>query len=34
MPAILDCVEAGATVGEICGRLETAFGRFEPATVF
>ena len=30
MPAILRCVEAGATVGEICGRLEQVFGSYRP----
>jgi methylmalonyl-CoA mutase N-terminal domain/subunit len=29
MPRILDAVEAGATVGEICARLQAVFGRHE-----
>ncbi|HVQ27929.1 MAG TPA: methylmalonyl-CoA mutase family protein, partial [Planctomycetota bacterium] len=33
MPAILRCVEAGATVGEICGRLEQVFGSYRPKAV-
>ena len=34
MPLLVDAVEAGATVGEICGRLEAVFGRYHPRTVF
>jgi methylmalonyl-CoA mutase N-terminal domain/subunit len=34
MPPILAAVEAGATVGEICGRLERVFGRHEPVSIF
>jgi len=34
MPLIVDAVEAGATVGEICGRLEQTFGRYEPVSIF
>ena len=34
MPAILAAVEAGATVGEICGRLEGVFGRHEAVSIF
>ena len=33
MPAILRCVESGATVGEICGRLEQVFGSYRPKAV-
>ena len=29
MPRILGAVEAGATVGEICARLQSVFGRHE-----
>ncbi|RKY17340.1 MAG: methylmalonyl-CoA mutase [Planctomycetota bacterium] len=34
MPPILTAVEAGATVGEICGCLEGVFGRWQPVSVF
>ena len=34
MPPILAAVEAGATVGEICGRLEGVFGTWRPTSVF
>ena len=34
MPPILAAVEAGATVGEICGRLEGVFGTWRPSSVF
>ncbi len=34
MPLLVDAVEAGATVGEICSRLETVFGRYAPASLF
>lgn len=34
MPLLVTAVEAGATVGEICQRLETVFGRYQPASVF
>jgi methylmalonyl-CoA mutase N-terminal domain/subunit len=34
MPLLLTAVEAGATVGEICGRLEGVFGIWQPASVF
>ncbi|MFN7965334.1 MAG: methylmalonyl-CoA mutase family protein [Acidobacteriota bacterium] len=30
MPEILEAVQKDATVGEICGRLSSVFGRFEP----
>ncbi|MFT7461758.1 MAG: methylmalonyl-CoA mutase N-terminal domain/subunit [Pseudohongiellaceae bacterium] len=30
MPALVKAVEAGATVGEVCSRLEQLFGRYEP----
>jgi hypothetical protein len=30
MPPILDAVKAGATLGEICGALEEAWGRHRP----
>ncbi len=30
LPAILACVEALASVGEICATLEGVFGRYEP----
>ncbi|MBI4458863.1 MAG: methylmalonyl-CoA mutase, partial [Acidobacteria bacterium] len=33
MPAILDCVRAYATVGEICNRLRTVFGIYQEASV-
>jgi methylmalonyl-CoA mutase N-terminal domain/subunit len=33
MPAILECVEAHASVGEICDRLARVFGRHEASTV-
>ena len=31
MPVIMDAVRAYATVGEICQRLQTVFGEYEPA---
>ena len=31
MPAILECVESQATIGEICDTLRAVFGVFEPA---
>lgn len=34
MPSILTAVEAGATVGEVCGRLESVFGSWRPTLVF
>ncbi len=34
MPPILAAARADATVGEICGRLETVFGRHKPLSVF
>ncbi len=34
MPLLVDAVEAGATVGEICGRLERIHGKYRPASVF
>ncbi len=34
MPTIVAAVEAGATVGEVCGRLEGVFGRHEPVSIF
>jgi methylmalonyl-CoA mutase N-terminal domain/subunit len=34
VPLLVAAVEAGATVGEICGRLETVFGRHRPQPVF
>lgn len=34
MPAILDAVAAYATVGEICERLETVFGVYQPPAGF
>jgi methylmalonyl-CoA mutase N-terminal domain/subunit len=34
MPHILAAAEAGATVGEVCGRLEQVFGRHEAVSVF
>jgi hypothetical protein len=27
-------VQAGATVGEVCGRLERVFGRYRPPPLF
>jgi methylmalonyl-CoA mutase N-terminal domain/subunit len=33
MPAILDCVRAYATLGEICGVLRSAWGDYRPPTV-
>jgi methylmalonyl-CoA mutase N-terminal domain/subunit len=33
MPAILDCVRAYATLGEICGVLKSAWGDYRPPTV-
>ncbi len=34
MPLIVEAVEAGATVGEICARLEGVFGKYTPVSVF
>ena len=34
MPPILSAVEAYATIGEVCGRLERAFGRYRPPEGF
>ena len=34
LPAILGAVEAYATIGEICGRLERVFGRYQPPESF
>jgi methylmalonyl-CoA mutase N-terminal domain/subunit len=34
MPLLIDAVEAGATVGEICQCLQRVFGRYEPVSVF
>ncbi len=34
MPCILESVETLATVGEICGRLESVFGKYIPGTSF
>ncbi|MFQ5503753.1 MAG: methylmalonyl-CoA mutase [Planctomycetota bacterium] len=34
MPPILAAVESLATVGEICGRLEAVFGKYEPRDEF
>ena len=34
MDPILAAVEAGASVGEVCGRLETVFGSYQPPDVF
>jgi len=34
MPSLVEAVEAGATVGEICSRLERLFGKYQPAAVF
>ena len=31
MPAILDAVRAGATLGEICGAMREVFGAYRPA---
>jgi methylmalonyl-CoA mutase N-terminal domain/subunit len=33
MPAILDCVRAYATIGEICGELRRVWGDYRPPTV-
>ena len=33
MPAIVACVEASATVGEICATLESIFGRYRSRSV-
>jgi methylmalonyl-CoA mutase N-terminal domain/subunit len=33
MPAILDCVRAYATIGEICSELKSAWGDYRPPTV-
>ncbi len=34
VPPILAAVQAGATVGEVCGRLEQVFGRYRPPPLF
>jgi methylmalonyl-CoA mutase N-terminal domain/subunit len=34
MPSLVVAVEAGATVGEICTRLEELYGKYQPAAVF
>lgn len=34
MPCILEAVEAGATVGEVCTRLERVFGKHAPVSIF
>jgi methylmalonyl-CoA mutase, N-terminal domain len=34
MPAVMDAVEAYATVGEVCGALESVFGRFQEPVRF
>src|SRR5262249_55426003 len=34
LPSILSAVEAYATIGEICGRLERVFGRYKPPQGF
>ncbi len=34
MPAVMDAVEAYATVGEVCGALERVFGRFQEPVRF
>lgn len=34
MPLLITAVEAGATVGEICGRLEGVFGTYRPTSIF
>jgi len=33
MPAILECVRAEATVGEICDRLRAVFGTYQESSV-
>ncbi|MGQ0552457.1 MAG: acyl-CoA mutase large subunit family protein [Planctomycetota bacterium] len=33
MPALVEAIEAGATVGEICTQLESVFGRYRPPAV-
>ncbi len=34
MPLILEAVEAGATVGEVCGQFEGVFGKHAPVSIF
>jgi methylmalonyl-CoA mutase N-terminal domain/subunit len=34
LPIILECVEAYATLGEICGVLREVFGEYKPTVVF
>jgi methylmalonyl-CoA mutase N-terminal domain/subunit len=34
MPALLDAVDAYATIGEICGTLREVFGEYRPAQVY
>jgi hypothetical protein len=34
MPLILDAVEGGATLGEICDRLRGVFGTHHPSVTF
>ena len=34
MPHILAAVEAGATVGEVCGQFESVFGKHAPVSIF
>jgi methylmalonyl-CoA mutase N-terminal domain/subunit len=34
LPVILECVEAYATLGEICGVLRGVFGEYRPTVVF
>ncbi len=34
MPLLVEAAEAGATVGEICGRLESVFGTYRPTSIF
>ena len=33
MPVILECVEAYATLGEVCGALRDVFGEYQPTTI-
>jgi len=33
MPVMIECVEAGVTVGEIGATLRKAFGEYQPPTV-
>jgi methylmalonyl-CoA mutase N-terminal domain/subunit len=33
MPIILECVEAYATLGEICGALREVFGEYKPTAI-